>query len=302
MDRLRAYVGGESQHTRQLKPTIGDYMNSYIDMHIHTTYSDGTLTPSEILERSLEIGLKAISITDHNTINGVTEAMKYANSAIEIIPGIEMTATYPKPLHILGYYIDIHSASFNDGIKTLRMQKYKWLLMLVRNLKKIGIDIDLDEIKHKYGRIKLEYIALELVNQGIAENIRDIYLLYFNNRNFIKETPSSPKEIISLIKQAGGISILAHPFVTENNYKKLGELVRELKEFGLNGLECFHSDFNADMQLQLVELANQYHLMITGGSDFHGTNKPDIELGFGKNNLKIDYEVLEKIKKIHFTK
>lgn len=119
-----------------IKPTIGDYMNSYIDMHIHTTYSDGTLTPSEILERSLEIGLKAISITDHNTINGVTEAMKYANSAIEIIPGIEMTATYPKPLHILGYYIDIHSASFNDGIKTLRMQKYKWLLMLVRNLKK----------------------------------------------------------------------------------------------------------------------------------------------------------------------
>ena len=82
---------------------------------------------------------------------------------------------------------------------------------------------------------------------------------------------------------------------------ELGELVRELKEFGLNGLECFHSDFNADMQLQLVELANQYHLMITGGSDFHGTNKPDIELGFGKNNLKIDYEVLEKIKKIHFT-
>ena len=74
-----------------------------------------------------------------------------------------------------------------------------------------------------------------------------------------------------------------------------------MKEFGLNGLECFHSDFNADMQLQLVELANQYHLMITGGSDFHGANKPDIELGFGKNNLKIDYEVLEKIKKIHFT-
>ena len=186
MDRLRAYVGGESQNTRQLKPTIGDYMNDYIDMHIHTTYSDGTLTPSEILERSLEIGLKAISITDHNTIDGVTEAMKYANNAIEIIPGIEMTATYPKPLHILGYYIDIHSASFNAGIKTLRMQKYKWLLMLVRNLKKIGIDIDLDEIKHKYGRIKLEYIALELVNQGIAENIRDIYLLYFNNRNFMK--------------------------------------------------------------------------------------------------------------------
>ena len=175
-------------------------MNDYIDMHIHTTYSDGTLTPSEILERSLEIGLKAISITDHNTIDGVTEAMKYANNAIEIIPGIEMTATYPKPLHILGYYIDIHSASFNAGIKTLRMQKYKWLLMLVRNLKKIGIDIDLDEIKHKYGRIKLEYIALELVNQGIAENIRDIYLLYFNNRNFMKETPSSPEEIISLIK------------------------------------------------------------------------------------------------------
>ena len=182
LDRLRAYVGGESQNTRQLKPTIGDYMNDYIDMHIHTTYSDGTLTPSEILERSLEIGLKAISITDHNTIDGVTEAMKYANNAIEIIPGIEMTATYPKPLHILGYYIDIHSASFNAGIKTLRMQKYKWLLMLVRNLKKIGIDIDLDEIKHKYGRIKLEYIALELANQGIAENIRDIS--FFSRRNY----------------------------------------------------------------------------------------------------------------------
>lgn len=276
-------------------------MNSYIDMHIHTICSDGTWTPSEIVERSLEIGLKAISITDHNTIDGVTEAVKYSNGAIEIIPGIEMTASHAKPLHILGYYIDIHSTSFNAGIQTLRMQKYRWLLMLVRNLKRIGIDIDLDEIKHKYGRIKLEYIALELVNKGIAENIRDVYLLYFDNQNFIKETSSSSKEIISLIKQAGGISVLAHPFITENNYKKLDELVRELKEFGLNGLECFHSDFNADMQLQLVELANQHHLMITGGSDFHGTNKPDIELGFGKNNLKIDYEVLERIKKLHFT-
>lgn len=300
MDRLRASIGVERQNTPQFKTIIGDYMNNYIDMHIHTTYSDGTLTPSEILERSLEIGLKAISITDHNTIEGVSEAIKYANNAIEIVPGIEMTATYPKPLHILGYYIDIHSTSFNAGIKRLRMQKYKWLLTLVRNLKKIGIDIDLDEIKCKYGGIKLEYIALELVNQGVAKNIRDIYLLYFNNPNFMGETPSSPKEIVSLIKQAGGISILAHPFVTENNYKKLGELVRELKEVGLNGLECFHSDFSADMQLQLVELANQYHLMITGGSDFHGANKPDIELGFGKNNLKIDYEVLEKVKNKHF--
>lgn len=272
-------------------------MYKNIDLHMHTTYSDGTLSPDELVKYAYEKKLDVISITDHNEVLGVEEATiacKLYN--ITIIPGIEITSYKNKIIHILGYYIDTKSNELLDFISKTRKVRAIYITKIIKELYKLGIFIKPNEIVEKGNRLNINTIMQYMLEKEYVKTIQEAKEKYFNEvmATFvdISENRLSPKEAIELIKRSGGKSVLAHPIRLHENINELESLIKELISYGLEGIECYHPEHSLEIQNEYLKIAEKYKLIITGGSDYHGLVKPDIDLGIGRGNLKIPVNIL----------
>lgn len=266
--------------------------NGLIDLHIHTLASDGEECANEIVEKAIKLGAQAISITDHDTIMGYRDLV-YDKSKIKVISGVELSAfSDAGRMHILGYGFDLKNNALNDWLVERHQNSINNILVLVDVLKKdYGISFNIGDIEEL---IKLERnigrpdLAKLMVRDGVVSSIDeafDRYLVDANERvRFINNKPSY-QECFSLIKEAGGIPVLAHPHTLLLDDNSLYNKIIEMKKNGLEGIEAYHSNNSKDLSSYLIEIALNENLYLTGGSDYHGfVSKPNIKLFSGKNN------------------
>ena len=266
-----------------------------IDLHTHSCYSDGEYTPNELILKAKSEGIKMISITDHDTVLGNQNITlkKEEKSGIRIIPGIELSAKVDKgQMHILGYNIDIYNNELNQKIKELKNNSFYSVLAMIVQLKKdYGITFTTEEILeilNSKGNIGRPDIAKLFVKYSYTSSVKeafDKYLIPANKKISSIKKGITYNECINLIKNAGGIAVLAHPKTLKCTSKELEKIIIELKKSGIEGIEAYHSIHKPEEIEQYLDLANKYNLLVSGGSDYHEPLiKPNIELATGVNN------------------
>lgn len=303
---------------------------SIVDLHVHSTSSDGTYTPSELVNYAIEKGLHAFALTDHDTIDGLQEAIDYAQSlreqfakhqmpptlaAInrsrrkpltascvpEVIPGIEFSTEYQgKDIHILGLYIDYGNPTFRKHLQDFVDSRDARNRKMCALLLEAGIDISYEKLTAEFPNsvITRAHYAKYLLNHGYIKSMKEAFDRYVGDHcpYFVPREKVAPAQAVELILAADGIPILAHPVLYRMSDARLETLVAELKEAGLMGIEAIYSTYNAGEERQMRTLAQKYRLLISGGSDFHGSNKPGLDMGKGYGKLMVQGSVLSDIK------
>ena len=276
-------------------------MPGYIDLHIHTTASDGSLTPAAVVGLARERGLKAIAITDHDTMAGCPEAQA-AGLGVEVISGVEISADWPRgTLHILGYFFGSFPHSLDQGLKELQDNRAKRNQEMIVQLQKLGFAVSGDDIVRASGggQIGRPHFAKVLVEKKYVKSMEEAFDRYLGKGKpaYVEKDRLNPEEGIRMIVKSGGIPVLAHP-TTLGEYDSGGmpSLLARLKENGLRGVEVYYYSHTEPDTHRLQSLAQRFELLVTGGTDFHGANLGDIQIGIGKGNLKIPYRLLEELK------
>jgi len=267
-----------------------------VDFHVHSTASDGTYTPEEIILLSKKENIEIISITDHDTIDGIKNLRV---NGIKFISGLEISAEYPSTLHILGYGFNINDEKLNKTLDLLKKYRLERNKMILEKIQRYGFNITMDElIKEANGKhIGRPHFASLLVKKGYVENLNIAFEKYLKKGALFYEDKKRLEmdKAIELISNAGGIAVLAHPYQTKLEGKELENLVKKLVGFGLKGIEVYYSKHTPQMIEEYEKLAEKYGLVKTAGSDFHGKNTPDIKLGIEieKEKIKMFLEVLD---------
>ena len=274
-----------------------------IDLHLHTRYSDGSLTPAEVVDLAHQAGVTAMAITDHDIVDGIPHAMEAATKLdIEVIPGVELSSCFnEQELHVLGYFFDWQNPTFRENLAEQRRSRQIRNPQTIERLKALGLELSEDEVKAKAGSdsIGRPHIAQVLVDKGYVRDIQEAFDRYLKEGApaYVPRTLADTREVIAWIRNAGGVPVLAHPTWTRCQGESLYRLCACLKEAGLLGLEVFYSSHNRRQTSQYLELAKQLDLLITGGSDFHGAANPAIQVGRGKGNLKVPAALLEPLRR-----
>ena len=275
----------------------------YIDLHVHSNVSDGTFTPSDLVKEAQRCNLSAFALTDHDTTAGVAEAMAAAkNTEVEVIAGAEISAAYKnKDIHILGLLINPDSQALNVSLQQALKERDARNEKMANNLAAAGLSISMADLRDFFPPNTVftrAHFAKYLLETGQIGSIADAFnkYLHADSPYYVPRKYITPEQTIALIKRAGGIPVLAHPLIYHLPEQELDSLIKRLKESGLLGIEVFYSNNMGFDEGILRRYANKYDLLPTGGSDFHGSNKPQISLGTGRGNLKIPYSVLDKLK------
>lgn len=275
-------------------------MARLIDLHVHSTFSDGTKTPSELVLYAKQKGVAAIAITDHDTVDGVQEGInKGCQEGIEVIPGVELSVEYDIEIHILGLGIDYKSPKLLSKLRYLKNERNIRNHKIIEKLNEIGVEITHEEARGYASEdvIGRPHIAMALINKGYAKNFHEVFEKYlgYGKVAYVKRGLLPADKSIQMIKDAGGIPILAHPGLMKKPPQETEKVIIELMKMGLEGIEVYHSDHNQETTKLLQTLAKKHNLLISGGSDYHGENKDVIDLGVGCGNLRIEYKVLENL-------
>jgi predicted metal-dependent phosphoesterase TrpH len=275
----------------------------FVDLHSHSTASDGTLAPAEVVRRAKEAGVVGLALTDHDTIAGLAEAAAEAGRlGVTFVPGIEISAVSPVEagtLHILGYCIDPQNAVLTEMARQLIEARDNRNPQIIARLRELGIEITMDEAtaQAQGGVLGRPHIAALLVKKGVVKTIKqafDEYLGQGGKAYFDKER-LAPGDAIARIRQAGGLAVLAHPVqLKAGNDAQLQQVLKDLVDVGLAGIEVIHSDHGAAEVERYTGLADRYNLLKTGGSDFHGSNKKDIDLGIA-NGRRVPREWMDEL-------
>jgi predicted metal-dependent phosphoesterase TrpH len=275
---------------------------SRLDLHLHTTHSDGSYTPTAVIELAQKAGVTTLAITDHDITTGVPEAtMAGLERGIDVIPGIEISSTLGNSeLHILGYFLDYRDARLNERLAVLRESRHRRNPKIIERLQAAGIDITYDEVRalagtDSVGRPHIARILMEKKVVASAKEAFDKWLAEGRPAYVPRELPT-PAEAIQWIKAAKGLAVLAHPTWVKTTEGTLTDLVRQLKADGLDGVEVHYSTHTPRQTSEYLALAKQLDLLVTGGSDFHGLTKPDIGVGVGKGALRVPGSLLDKLK------
>lgn len=273
-----------------------------IDLHVHTTFSDGTYEPEEMVALAAQRGLAAVAVTDHDNAGGFTRAKAAGEKyGVEVVPGIEISTKYGCSVHILGYYIDPESEAAKKVLNWIIEDRDARNEKMCRLMADDGLDVTYEDMKRRFGPcIGRPHFAEVLVDMGLAESINDAFdkyvekgRKYYQSRHFLTIDQS-----IQLILDAGGVPVLAHPYQYPISEAELREMIEHCIKAGLKGMECRYSLYNEEQSMRLEAMAEEYGLIKTGGSDFHGAHKPHIGLGTGteKTPLNVPYEWLEILK------
>ncbi len=275
---------------------------SRIDLHLHSTYSDGTFSPTEVVRRAHNAQVSTLALTDHDTTDGIEEAVESAKKFhIEVIPGIEISSLYKgKETHILGYYFDQSHTQLQQELQKLRNSRHQRIPKILSKLETCGIALSYTDVKAHAGpgSIGRPHIAQALVDKHHVRNINEAFSRYLGEgaSAYVARPLPDVAEAIRLIREAGGVPSLAHPSWVRKSVHELQSTCVELKTYGLQGIEVYYSSHNSKQTANYLKVARQLELIVTGGSDFHGTTKPDIEVGIGRGNLNISEKILDDLK------
>jgi predicted metal-dependent phosphoesterase TrpH len=270
-----------------------------IDLHSHTDASDGTFTPSQLVEEALRVGLRVLGITDHDTFDGYNAAVSAAHQAgLELVCGIELsTNLHGRSVHLLGYFLSNHKMTeFCEWVVEMQAARRDRNRRLVARLQSLGFDITLEEVSaQSRGLTARPHFAQVMLAKGYVATIQQAFDDYLDESaiGYVHRQEPSFAEAVAMIRSAGGIASLAHPVRVRGD---VAEVMPELCRDGLNAIEVYHSDHEPAHVEKYLALANQYGLLVTGGSDFHGAAKPGIDLGTGRDgNLKIPDDLFENL-------
>lgn len=272
----------------------------FIDLHVHTTASDGTMTPRELVNHAAASGLRTVAITDHDTVEGLAEAITSgADAKIEVVPGVEISVDFSGEMHILGYFIDYKNQAMNEALQKLRQYRDQRNPRIIEKLKALGFDITMEEVAGVSGGtvIGRPHFAAIMVKKGYVKDAVEAFELYLGagKKAYVKKDRLSPEEGIALINDSGGVAVLAHPkYVKLKAGNDLDNVIKELIGCGLKGIEAYYTEHTPEETNKYLDLARRYSLIVTGGTDFHGANKPKIKIGTGRGNLKVSYELMKQ--------
>jgi Cof subfamily protein (haloacid dehalogenase superfamily) len=274
----------------------------FVDLHVHSNRSDGTYSPSELVDYAIEKGLSAIALTDHDTVDGIEEILEYSKDKnIEVIPGIEYSTEYcERDVHIVGLFIDYKAPAFLEYLKRFKQSRTERNHKLCNNLRNAGIDISYEALTSAFPDcvITRAHYAAYLLDKGYVKSRSEAFDRYLGDYTpyFVHREKVTPKEVIEVTLKSGGIPILAHPTLYKLGSEQLDILVKRLKGAGLMGIETKYATYTSNDERRIKELADKYNLLQSGGSDFHGNNKPGLELGIGYGKLCISEEFVDKMK------
>lgn len=278
-----------------------------IDLHVHTSGSDGTCKPVEAVRLASLAGLRAIAVTDHDNVFGHADAVKAGEEyGVEVVPGIEISTKFHRSVHILGYYIDPHSPKLEPVLNWVVQDRDERNRKMAALMNDDGVPVSYEQMQQRFGPvIGRPHFARVLMELGLADSINDAFDKYVEKgrKYYVGRSFLSIERSIEIIRAAGGVPVLAHPFQYKLDDAGLRELIEHCLDSGLMGMECRYTGYDADMVAYLLRLAEEYRLLPTGGSDFHGSNKPQIHLGSGLNGeLEVPYEYLERLKEARNSK
>jgi predicted metal-dependent phosphoesterase TrpH len=278
-----------------------------IDLHIHTTASDGTFTPEQVISHAHQLKLKAIAITDHDTVAGSKEALRNGiPPSLGFLTGVEISSTPPPfypasgSFHLLGYSIRLDDPELNRTLEKLQQARKNRNPAIISRLNELGISITLDEVRKEAGEGQLgrPHIAQLMVKKRVVASIDAAFDQFLGTGKpaYVDKQRVECFKAIEIILAAGGVPVLAHPglldFKEEN---QLEELIGRLKKAGIQGVEVYYSGHTPDQSRLFAELAKRHDLLMTGGSDFHGAIQPEIEMGSGQGDLIVPFELFEKL-------
>ena len=265
-----------------------------IDLHIHTVYSDGTYTPGEVVKKAKEIGLVAISITDHDSVEGVEEALQAGREfGVEVVPGVEMSSDVDHDeIHILGYYLDFKKKEFLSKLDYFQKIRIERNERLFRRLEELGMPVSSEEVLKlaPKGVVSRLHIARCMVEKKYVSSIDEAFEEWLNPGKpaYVERERISPFEVINLILEAEGVPVFAHPFLSRRD-----DLIPKMIDAGLMGIEVYHSTHDEKTVKHYMEIAKRYDLLITGGSDCHGEAKDEVLMG----KVDVPVSVLWELKK-----
>ncbi len=271
-----------------------------IDLHTHSTASDGLNDPAQNVKLAKEAGLAGIGVTDHDTVNGVEEALKTGEAlGIEIIPGIEMsTVNKGQDIHVLGYFIDYRDKEFLTTLEGLQQVRDKRNRMMIAKLNDLGIEITMEEatskLRREHAHVGRPHIGEVLMEKGIVKTMEEAFEQYLGKEGkaYVNPKRISPEEGIDIIRKAGGVAVLAHPGLYDDD-----ELVVRLIKYGLVGIEAYHPDHDKASEARYQQMVEEYGVLATAGSDFHGARGE--EMFHGPIGTKtVAYEVIKKMKEL----
>lgn len=275
----------------------------YVDLHVHSTASDGTFAPKEVVKLAAKAGLSAFALTDHDTVKGVDEAIEAAEKLnLEVIPGVEISTRYKeKEIHIVGLFLDHHNSQLLAGLGNEIDIRNKRNQMLIEKFNENGFPVTMEEMLTMFpdSVITRAHFASYMVKKGYVKSTLDAFNRYLGEGMplYVPRDKKSPEEAIKLITSAGGVAILAHPLLYHLTMGELRDLCIMLKKLGLVGIESMYSTYKGFDELFVKNLAKEVGLLESGGSDFHGANKPHIKIGSGMGTLRISSEYMENLRK-----
>lgn len=264
-----------------------------VDLHVHTYFSDGSFSPEEVIEIAKNKGFSALAITDHDSVSGIPRAKTAGKKlGVEVIPAVELTAEEKDTeIHILGYFIDYKDENFRKFLRSLRQVRIERTFKMVSKLRKLGLDIDMEDVLETAGpgAIGRLHLAFSLMRKGYVNGIYDAFAKYLGEGKaaYVRKKRLTPGETLQIIKNLGGVSVLAHPHTIKNK-----KLVEDIIKTGIEGIEAYHSDHSLKISRYFRRLAEKYDLIISGGSDCHGLRKGKILLG----SVSVSYHVVEELK------
>ncbi|MCR4909648.1 MAG: PHP domain-containing protein [Lachnospiraceae bacterium] len=279
-----------------------------VDLHVHSNHSDGTFTPSELISYAVEKKLSVMALTDHDTVDGlkeIREAAEKTENSPEIVPGIELSTDRDgKDIHIVGLFINERDEAFLSWLKKFQDSRdLRNETMCERLRTGAGMDISFEALKREFpgAVITRAHYAKYMLIHGITHSLKEGFDRYVGDHSpfFVPREKVSPEEGIKLILSAGGIPVLAHPFQYAFGRERLERFVAELKEAGLIAIEAYYTTHSPSDTREILELAERYGLFISGGSDFHGNNKVGVDLAVGKGDLRVSYDIYERLREYH---
>lgn len=273
----------------------------YIDLHTHSTCSDGSMTPCELVKHAAANNLAAIALTDHDTVSGIEEAVKQGElSGVEVVPAIELSVMSATETHILGFFIDINNPHLVSVLEEIVEKRIERNVMTAKLLQDFGFDVTVSEAAELApgGIIGRAHFARVMMKKGYVSSVKEAFDKYLSSGKpaYFSNQKLEAKAAIEAIHAAGGVAYLAHLHLTKLSDDELEKFVAELVSYGLDGIEGYYTDYSEEMQKKYFALAEKYSLGISGGTDFHADMKPHISIGKGTGNMAIPYSVLEGIK------
>jgi 3',5'-nucleoside bisphosphate phosphatase len=285
-----------------------DYNNHLgIDLHIHSTASDGSLTPVEILDHAQKLNLAAIAITDHDSIDGSREALCAGiPSCFNFLTGVEISAAHPPffpgsgSFHILGYNIRLDNPVLNQALNQLRQARKNRNPKIVKRLNEMGFQISLEEVKQTVGEVQMgrPHIAYTMMKKGFVRSVDEAFDKYLGAAKpaYVDKERIGCEDALKMIRNAGGVAVLAHPgLLNIADESRLERLIQDLIQIGMGGMEVYYPEHSPEQIRRYAGLSKKYNLLMTGGTDFHGSITPEIEMGSGKGELFVPYLLYEKL-------